>query len=96
MVSLAYLIENKEKIREMANRHKFDRIRVFGSVARGQEHESSDVDFVVDPTEDANLFDLGGLVCELEDFLGTSADVISSRSLGEKIRKNIERDGVEL
>lgn len=96
MVSLAHLIENKDKIREMAKRHKFDRIRVFGSVARGQEHVFSDVDFVVDPTEDANMFDLGGLICELEEFLGAQVDVISNRSLGEKIRNIIEKHGIEL
>ncbi|WP_410951739.1 nucleotidyltransferase family protein [Pseudomonas sp. S1(2024)] len=96
MVSLSYIIENKEKIRKMAEAHRFSKIRVFGSVARGEETELSDVDFVVDPNEDANLFDLGGLVMELEEFLGTPTDVISSRSLGEKIKKSIERDGIEL
>lgn len=80
----------------MALAHKFCRIKVFGSVARGQETAESDVDFVVEPNDDANLFDLGGLVVDLEEFLGTPTDVISSRSLGKKIREHIERDGIEL
>jgi len=96
MVCLAYIIEHRRKIRQLAETHKFSRIRVFGSVARGQETELSDIDFVVDPDETANLFYLGGLTTVLEDFLGARVDVISSRSLGEEIKRNIDRDAIEL
>jgi len=56
-------------------------VRVFGSVARGDAHEASDVDFLVDFEPGRSLFDWSGLWGELELLLGRKVDVASVDSL---------------
>ncbi|QAY72151.1 hypothetical protein ET445_01175 [Agromyces protaetiae] len=56
-------------------------IRVFGSIARGDDHEASDVDLLVTPDRDASLFDLAQFEIDLEQLLGRPVDVVSARGL---------------
>lgn len=71
------------------------RIRVFGSVARGEEKPTSDIDLLVDFTEDADLFDVVALQRVLTELLGRPVDVVSSSSRGRAVR-HAERDAVPL
>ena len=52
-------------------------VRVFGSVARGDEQESSDVDFLVSLAPGRTLIDLARLEMRLEDLLGRPVDVVA-------------------
>jgi predicted nucleotidyltransferase len=61
----ALLRKKRRKILETAARYGASNVRVFGSVARGEEDEASDIDFLVDLASDRSLFDLGGLLYEL-------------------------------
>lgn len=54
-------------------------LRVCGSVARGEDNEESDIDFLVEPGPEATLFDMGGLREDLEELLGFPVDVISAK-----------------
>lgn len=65
------------------------RLRVFGSVARGQDHEGSDVDLLVDMPAGASLLALVGLQQELQDALGTSVDLCTERELHPMLRERI-------
>ena len=70
-------------------------LRVVGSVARGDDTENSDIDFLVDLLPGATLFDMGGLHEDLEELLGVPVDVISARSrMHEYMRQRIEREAV--
>ena len=70
-------------------------LRVVGSVARGDDTEESDIDFLVDLLPGATLFDMGGLHEDLEELLGVPVDVISARSrMHEYMRQAIEREAV--
>lgn len=55
--------------------------RVFGSVARGADGVDSDVDLLVDAAPDLDLLDLVDAAQELEELLGRSVDIVTSRSL---------------
>ena len=82
MVTLATLRgERRAAIVELGARHGASNIRVFGSVARGVTHESSDVDFVVEFEKGRNLFDLIGLRLDLRELLGVEVDVVTPNSL---------------
>jgi predicted nucleotidyltransferase len=70
--------------------------RVFGSVARGEADERSDVDFVVEMEPGRSLFDLGGLQYELERLLGRPVDVVTERGLKARIRDRVLREAVPL
>jgi predicted nucleotidyltransferase len=64
-------------------------VRVFGSVARGEDGPDSDVDFLVRFVRGTTLFDQAGLIVELEHLLGRNVDVVSERGLKERIRDRV-------
>lgn len=64
-----------------ASRYGARNVRLFGSLARGDNTDASDVDLVVDFDDGVGLFAVGGLVAELEELLEAHVDVVSSRSL---------------
>ena len=65
-------------------------MRVFGSVARGEADERSDVDFLVEMERKAEPpGDLGGLVMDLQDLLGRRVDVVTERGLKQRIRNRV-------
>ena len=53
-------------------------VRVFGSVARGEADEKSDIDFLVDMEPGRSLLDMGGLLLDLQDLLGREVDVVTT------------------
>lgn len=93
---LRSLVEaRKQDIEVLARRYRVSNIRLFGSVARGDGHPDSDIDFLVDPLEDASLFDLAGFRRELQAMLGVDVDVVSSRALLPRDR-DVLHDAVAL
>lgn len=78
---LEQLRAQRETIIEIASRNKACNVAVFGSVARGEETTTSDVDILVDFLPGASLTDQFRLQEELTEFLHTSVDVISRRAL---------------
>ncbi len=69
-------------------------LRVFGSVARREEHESSDIDFLVALEPGRTLIDLARLELRLEALLGRPVDVVTEDSLREPIRSAAVREAV--
>lgn len=78
------LHQQRERILEIAARHRGSRVRVFGSVARGETKAGSDIDFLVDFEPGSSLFDLLHMTDELEQLLGRRVDVISTGGLKER------------
>jgi predicted nucleotidyltransferase len=68
---------NSTAIRQIAARHKASSIAIFGSVARGEDTENSDYDFLVTFNEDSSLLDTAALMNDLGEFLGSHVDVVS-------------------
>ena len=69
-------------------------LRVFGSVARGEEREDSDVDFLVTLEAGRTLLDLARLELELERILGHPVDVVTEGSLQEPVRTSAMREAI--
>src|SRR5437899_11339502 len=86
----------REEILRLAASHGARDIRVFGSVARGEADESSDVDFLVEMEPGRSLLDMGGLLMDLQALLGRQVDIISARGLRPSIRDRILREAVSL
>lgn len=78
----------------MATRYKAKEIGLFGSFARGEQHEGSDVDVLVEFEESADLFDLVGLTDYLEEALQQKVDVVPKRALREELREAVLREVV--
>jgi predicted nucleotidyltransferase len=76
------------EIHEILGRYPMlSNLRVFGSVARREDTDSSDIDLLVDPGPDATLFDMGSLNEDLEKLLCVSVHLISSRALQKEPAK---------
>ena len=71
-------------------------IRIFGSVARGDQHHDSDIDFLVDFEPGRSLLDLTGLWMDLEAVLGCKVDVVSGRGLKPRLASEVMREAVSL
>ena len=85
-------------IAAIAHAHHLQRIRLFGSGARGSLGPSSDLDVLVEPHSDAalSLLDLARLEAELEDVLDRHVDIATPGNLGSDVRERIEREAVTL
>jgi predicted nucleotidyltransferase len=69
------------QIQQIAKKHNISRLYIFGSVARGESTEHSDVDFLVEIQENASLFDVAGFSYDIEKLLGLSVDVVPASLL---------------
>jgi predicted nucleotidyltransferase/ribosome-binding protein aMBF1 (putative translation factor) len=76
--------------------HDVTNLRVFGSVARGEDRPDSDVDLLVDLPSDMGLFGLGQVQAELEAILGTKVDLVPASDLKPEVRARAERELVAL
>ena len=75
------LARHRTAVRRIAERHKAAEVRVFGSVARGEDRPGSDLDLLVRFLPEASLFDQVGMAQEIEDLLGVRVDVVSEGGL---------------
>ena len=90
------LAAKREEILRAAARYGARNVRVFGSAARGEARPDSDVDFLVELEDGRSLFDLGGLLMELQSLLGVAVDVVTERGLRERIRDTVLAQAVRL
>ena len=86
----------REDILRTASQHGAYNVRVFGSVARGTADEKSDLDLLVDMKPGRSLFDLGGLLVDLEELLGCSVDVVTEKGLRDRIRNRVLHEAIPL
>ena len=75
------IMERKEEVLQTARKHGARNIRLFGSVARGQASQSSDIDILVDVGENPSPWFPGGLIADLEELLGTRVHVVTVGAL---------------
>jgi uncharacterized protein len=64
-----------------AARHGASNVRIFGSVARGDARPESDIDLLIDVEPSRSLFELAGLLIELQDILGVHVDLVEASAL---------------
>lgn len=86
------LHEKRKEILRIAEKHGARRVRVFGSVVRGDASEGSDIDLLVDVGEQASPWFPTGLVEELEQVLGRSVDVVTEDGLYWLLKRRILRE----
>jgi predicted nucleotidyltransferase len=83
--------EHRDEIRQL---FKAEIVGIFGSYARGEESDSSDVDVLVDFDDGATLFDLVGLGDYLEEMMGLPVDVVSMRALHPLMKSSVLKEMV--
>jgi hypothetical protein len=90
------LKEKREEILSIATKYGASNVRIFGSVARGEDTADSDVDFLVELEPGRNLLDRIALMQDLEDLLERKVDVATVKGLREYFRDRILNEAVPL
>jgi predicted nucleotidyltransferase len=93
--TLQELRAHRDQILRLAEARGAHDVRVFGSIARSEAGPGSDIDFLVNLEAERTLFDLSGLILDLEDALGHSVDVIEI-TRPSPMAQRIEREALPL
>lgn len=96
MVTLRTLAEQRSEILTLADRYHAGDVRVFGSVARGDNTGASDVDFLIKPRLGCSLFHLGGFMEDLRDLLGCRVDLVTEDGLKPHLRERVLKEAIPL
>jgi len=83
---------HRARIRQIALSHHVRDVRVFGSAARGEDTEDSDMDLLVEPTPQTTLLDIGAIRYELKQLLGMDIDVLTPNALPDKFRAQVLKE----
>jgi len=86
--------EHRDAIRDLVAQHRARHPRLFGSVARGDDEPGSDVDLLVEFTDQATLLDEVGLRLALRDLLHVEVDVVADDALRGEIRDRVLGEAV--
>jgi uncharacterized protein len=95
-MTLESLHASRDTILATAARYGAGNIRVFGSVARGEADDVSDVDLLVDLDHGRSLMDMGGLLMELQAQLNIRVDIATERMLRQDIRERVLCEAIPL
>ena len=93
---ISSLIDKREEILRIAGSYGANNILVFGSVARGEENEDSDLDLLVEFEPGRSLLDHAGLVIALQDLVGRTVQVGTKKGLRPLYRDRILQEAVPL
>lgn len=96
MMTLPKLSQRREEILELAKRYHAGNVRVFGSVARGEATDESDVDLLINTGPGCSLFDLGGLLEDLKELLDCPVDLVTEDGLKPRLRERVLREAIPL
>ena len=89
------LSEIKTIVSRLAKQYGAERIYLFGSYARGDVTDTSDIDLRIDKGS-IRGFQLGGLLLDLEDSFGIPVDLVPTSSLDQRFLDTIQKDEVLL
>ncbi len=96
MITRAAIHQKREAILATAARYGAHDVRIFGSVARGDATESSDLDLIVRFDVGRSLLDHGGLVMDLCEILGVKVDVIDEDGMLPRFRQHVMKEAIPL
>ncbi len=83
-----------EQIKAIVLAHHTTNARVFGSVIRNEDTETSDLDLLVEPTPLTSLMDIGAIRLELKNLLGINVDVVTPNGLPDSFRDQIINESI--
>jgi uncharacterized protein len=86
------LQDNKERIETIAKGYGVYHIRIFGSVARNEANEKSDIDLLIDLEPGRSLFDLSGFIADMEELLDYPVDAVTENGLKPRMRNQVLRE----
>ena len=94
MTTVDLLHTKREEVLEVAHRHGVTSIRVFGSVARGEDNADSDIDLLVTTGPVVSSWFPAGLILDLEQLLGRHIDIVTETGLNPLLRDQVLTEAV--
>lgn len=94
--ALHRVLRHRAEIRRVVSNHGGANPRLFGSVARGEARDDSDIDLLIDLGQGRTLFDLAAMRAELEDLLGVPIDVVTTSGLEGEVREEVLSEALAL
>ena len=95
-MKIAELMEKRNEILVVANRYGARKVRVFGSLARGESGRDGDVDFLVELEPGRSLLDVIAIKQDLEELLQRKVDVVTEGAVSPYIRSDIMSQAISL
>lgn len=95
-VTLDELRAHRDEIYEIASRYGISNIRAFGSVARGEADEDSDLDLLVTPGPHTSLWGLSGFAVRVEGLLHVFTQVVTPNGIKARMRDRILGEAIEI
>lgn len=89
---LTLLRKHREEIQKIVEKHHAKNVKVFGSVAVGNESADSDIDLLIETTPETTMFDIGAIKFELNKLLGVEVDVLTPNSLPVQFKDKVEQE----
>lgn len=86
------LRKHREEIQKIVEKHHAKNLKVFGSVAVGNESADSDIDLLIETTPETTMFDIGAIKFELNNLLGVEVDVLTPNSLPMQFKDKVEQE----
>ena len=96
MTHMQKLKKNRQAILAIADQYGVYDVRVFGSVARGEDTDQSDIDLLVKVKSGHSLLDLGGFLFDVRKLLGSEVDVVTDNGLRPRIREQVLQEAIAL
>jgi len=87
---------HREELKALARRYGVRSIKVFGSMARDDAEEDSDVDLLVETGPETSGFALGALLMDAQDLLGRRVDVVTQNALHPAMRARVLKEALAL
>lgn len=85
-----------ERIAPILRRHGVLKAALFGSVARGEENQTSDVDLLLEYPEGTTLLDVARIQLQLEEELGRPVDLVSPKYLHNRIKERVLNEQIQI
>jgi uncharacterized protein len=95
-VTVAELRAHRDEIARIGSRYGISDIRVFGSVARGDARDDSDLDLLVEIAPGRGYFDLAGFALDIEQLLGVYTEVATAHGVKPRIRSKVLAEAIRL
>jgi len=84
-----FLHEQRDAIKQIADRHGVTRLQLFGSVARSEDTPDSDIDLLIETGAETSAWFPAGLILDLDQLLGRRVEVVTERALRPELRERV-------
>ena len=96
MITKDIIRQRRDDIVRLAAKHGATNIRVFGSVARGQAKQDSDLDLLIDVGPKTSSWFPAGLILDLENLLGCRVEIVTEKGLDPALRDRVLSEAIPL